>query len=243
MERFRRSGHEQVRREAFSPQGGGFVLEAIAYWRGNADTLTILHGARGAGTGGAMNRYQAITLVFAAANLLLAFLFPPFDYISPARSNVPTFEGFALAFGEQPNRVINSSFLQIEAFVILINAAIAWLLLKDRPRAQVDGKTDWQRVMLFGVGINLLLALLFPPMENYYAVTRAVLPSFDGFYFLFGEHGTHTIVTAILYIEVFIIMVNGTLLYLLFRNAKPVELSADERAAIVDQLQQAAGRR
>ena len=98
-------------------------------------------------------------------------------------------------------------------------------------------------MVLFGVGINLLLALLFPPMENYYAVTRAVLPSFDGFYFLFVEHGTYTIVTAILYIEVFIIMVNGTLLYLLFRNTRPVELSADERAAMVDQLQQAAGRR
>ncbi len=190
-----------------------------------------------------MNRYQAITLVIAVANLLLAFLFPPFDYISPARSNVPTFEGFAFAFDEHPGRVINSSFLQIEAFVILINAAIGWLLLKDRPGAQLGRKTDWQRVVLFGVGLNLLLALLFPPMENYYAVTRAALPSFDGFYFLFGEHGQRTIVTAILYIEVFIILVNGALLYLLFRNTKPVELSAEERAAMVDQLQQAASRR
>ena len=190
-----------------------------------------------------MNRYQAITLVIAVANLLLAFLFPPFDYISPARSNVPTFEGFAFAFDEHPGRVINSSFLQIEAFVILINAAIGWLLLKDRPGAQVVRKIDWQRVVLFGVGINLLLALLFPPMENYYAVTRAALPSFDGFYFLFGEHGQRTIVTAILYIEVFIILINGTLLYLLFRNTKPVQLSADERATIVEQLKQAGGGR
>jgi len=190
-----------------------------------------------------MNRYQAITLVFAVANLLLVFLFPPFDYISPARSNVPTFEGFAFAFGEHPGRVINSSFLQIEAFVILANAAIAWLLLRDRPRAARERKTDWQRVVLFGVGLNLLLALLFPPMENYYAVTRAALPSFDGFYFLFGEHGKHTIVTAILYIEVFIILANGALLYLLFRNTKPAQLSADERAAILEQLKQAGGGR
>ena len=190
-----------------------------------------------------MNRYQAITLVFAVANLLLAILFPPFDYISPTRGNVPTFEGFAFAFGEHPGRVINSNFLQIEAFVILANAAIAWLLLRDRPRTARERKIDWQRVALFGVGINLLLALLFPPMENYYAVTRAALPSFDGFYFLFGEHGQRTIVTAILYIEVFIILVNGTLLYLLFRNTKPVELSADERAAIIEQLKQAGGGR
>ena len=190
-----------------------------------------------------MNRYQAITLVFAVANLLLVFLFPPFDYISPARSNVPTFEGFAFAFGEHPGRVINSSFLQIEAFVILANAAIAWLLLRDRPRAARERKTDWQRVVLFGVGLNLLLVLLFPPMENYYAVTRAALPSFDGFYFLFRQQGTRTIVTAILYIEVFIILVNGALLYLLFRNTKPVQISAEERAAMMDELKRTAGQR
>lgn len=188
-----------------------------------------------------MNKYQAITLVFAVVNLLLVFLFPPFDYISPARSNVPTFEGFALAFGEHPNRVVNSDFLQIEVFVILANAAIAWLLLRDRPRVQVEGKTNWQRIVLFGVGLNLLLVLLFPPMENYYAVTRAALPSFDGFYFLFGEHGKRTIVTAILYIEVFLILVNGALLYLLFRNTKPVQVSTEERAAIIEQLKQAGG--
>lgn len=190
-----------------------------------------------------MNKYQTISLVIAVLNLLLVFLFPPFDYISPARSNVPTFEGFALAFGEHPSRVINGSFLQIEAFVIFANAAIAWLLLRGRPRAEGEHGIDWQRAVLLGVGLNLLLVLLFPPMENYYAVTRAALPSFDGFYFLFGEHGQRTIVTAILYIEVFIILTNGALLYLLFRNTRPVQISAAERAAIVDQLQQAAGRR
>jgi hypothetical protein len=189
-----------------------------------------------------MNKYQAITLVFAVVNLLLVFLFPPFDYISPARSNVPTFEGFSLVFGDHPSRVVNSAFLQIEAFVILANAAIAWLLLRDRPPVQAGGKTNWQRIVLFGIGLNLLVALLFPPMENYYAVTRAALPSFDGFYFLFGEHGKHTIVTAILYIEVFLILVNGALLYLLFRNTKPVEVSAEERAAILEQLKHVASR-
>jgi hypothetical protein len=188
-----------------------------------------------------MNKHQAITLVIAIVNLLLVFLFPPLDYISPARSNVPTFEGFAFAFGEHTGRVVNASFLQIEAFVILANAAIAWLLLRERPRETGERKTDWQRVVLLGVGLNLLLVLLFPPMENYYAVTRAALPSFDGFYFLFGEHSKHTIVTTILYIEVFIILTNGALLYLLFRNTKPVQLSAAERAAVIEQLKRAGG--
>lgn len=189
-----------------------------------------------------MNRHQVITLVVALANLLVIGLFPPFDYISTARANVPTFDGFHLVFGENGSRTVNSSFLQIEVFVILFNAAVAWLLLKDRPRAEGRRKFDWQKVVLFGMGLNLMLVLLFPPMENYYAVSRAVLPSFDGFYFLFGEHGKHTIVNAILYLEVFIILINGALLYLLFRHARAGELDEEERAAIVAQLKRAASK-
>lgn len=186
-----------------------------------------------------MNKFQLITVLVTAVNLILVLLFPPFDYISPARGNIPTFEGFDLVFGEHPNRAVNSSFLQLEAFVILANAAIAWLLLRDKKQAP-DGKKgiDWQRIVLFGVGFNLLLVLLFPPMENYYAVTRAALPTFDGFYFLFGDHGKRTIVTTILYIEVFIVVINGGLLYLLFRNTKPTQLGAKERAAVIEQLKQ-----
>jgi hypothetical protein len=190
-----------------------------------------------------MNKYQAIALVVAFVNLILVYLFPPFDYVSPARGNVPTFEGFAFVFGDHANRTVNESFLQLEAFVILANAGIAWLLLKARQPGEVEGRIDWQRVVLFGVGLNLLLVLLFPPMENYYAVTRAALPSFDGFYFLFGEHGTRTIVTAILYIEVFMILVNGALLYLLFRNARPAQIGAGDRAAMIEQLKRTSGER
>jgi len=191
-----------------------------------------------------MNKYQAVTLVIAVANLVLAYLFPPFDYVSAARGNVPTFEGFAFALGEHPNGVVNQSFLQLEAFVILVNTAIAWLLLKERARPGEAGRgIDWQRVVLYGIAVNLTIVILFPPMENYYAVTRAALPSFDGFYFLFGEHGKRTIVTAILYIEVFMIVINGALLYLLFRRTKPVRIGAEDRAAIAGELRQASGRR
>jgi hypothetical protein len=190
-----------------------------------------------------MNKYQAITLVIAIANLILVFLFPPYDYISAASANVPTFEGFDLVFGDHPGRVVNSSFQQLEMFVILANASIAWLLLRTKAQATPQKKFDWQKVVLFGVGLNLLLVLLFPPMENYYAVTRAALPSFDGFYFLFGEHAKRTIVTAILYIEVFIILVNGALLFLLFRKNQPMELDLDDRAAIIEQLKKASERR
>jgi len=55
--------------------------------------------------------------------------------------------------------------------------------------------------------------------------------------------GKHTIVTAILYVEVFITPVNGALLHLAFRNTKPVQLSAEERVAILEQLKQTASKR
>ena len=70
-----------------------------------------------------MNRHQWITLAVAAANLLLVGLFPPFDYLSTARSVAPAFDGFGFVFAEQSNRALNSSFLQLEMLVILANAA------------------------------------------------------------------------------------------------------------------------
>lgn len=170
-----------------------------------------------------MNKYQWITLAAAAVNLVLVWLFPPYDYLSASRNNVPTFDGFHFMFAEQgANLRVNSTFLQLEFLVILLNAAIAWLLLKSRssPTETEKKKVDWQRIVLIGIGINLLLVLLFPPMENFYAVTRAALPSFDGFYFIFGEHGERTIVTQLLYLEVIFVLTNGAIMWLLFRKTK-----------------------
>ena len=170
-----------------------------------------------------MNKYQWITLIAALANLALIWLFPPFDYISAARNNVPTFDGFHLRFAEADaggNGRINDTFLQLEMLVVMLNAAIAWLLLRSRPQAGSAKKIDWQRVVLIGVAVNLLLVLLFPPMENFYAVSRAAIPSFDGFYFVFGAPGARTIVTQLLYLEVMFVLVNGAMLWLLFRKTK-----------------------
>lgn len=193
-----------------------------------------------------MNKYQWITVVLAAINLALVALFPPYDYISAARNNVPTFDGFYWLWSEVGNRKVNTNFQQIEYLVILLNAAIAWLLLKTRKEAKPDQgapegdgnrKVDWQRVVLIGVGVNLLLVMLFPPMENFYAVTRAALPSFDGFYFIFGDHGPRTIVTQLLYLEVIFVLVNGAILWLLFRKAPaPKEMTSAERMALAREL-------
>ena len=188
-----------------------------------------------------MNRLQWITLGLAGINLVLVYLFPPFDYVSEARANVATFDGFAWVFSERPNYVVNQSFLQLEFIIVLLNAAIAWLLFRERaaPKGNDKKSIDWQRIVLFGVGINLLLVLLFPPMENYYAVTKSALPSFDGFYFLFGDHGARAIVAQILYLEVIFILINGARLFLLLRKGGNVELTPAQRAAMVAELRRA----
>jgi hypothetical protein len=176
-----------------------------------------------------MNKQQLVVLVAAVLNIALLLLFPPFDYVSAARNNVPTFEGFQFVFADHGNSVQNSNFLQIELFVVLINAAIGWLLLADRSapgEAKKRPGIDWQRVVLFGTGVNLVLVLLFPPFQNYYAVTNAALPSFDGFYFLFGDHSKQNLVVSILYLEVIFVLVNGGLLWLVLRRTKADDLDA-----------------
>lgn len=175
-----------------------------------------------------MNKYQAATLVVAAINLLLMLLFPPYDYLS-AHTNVPHFNGFLFAFGDHPSRTVNNDFLAIEIFAVLVNTMIAWLLLSDR--ARLRRRLDRQNLVLLGVALNLLLALLFPPFQNHYLASTALLPSFDGFYFVFGDNSMRVIVAAMLWLEVIFILVNGAMLWLLFQRPAPRQLSAAERFA------------
>jgi hypothetical protein len=89
-------------------------------------------------TSGAMNTAQRYAMLVAAANLVLLLLFPPYDYVSMLLGNVPTFDGFYFVFAGEPHRVVNVNFLMLEMFVVLINAGIAWLLLRTpMPRHHV----------------------------------------------------------------------------------------------------------
>jgi hypothetical protein len=176
-----------------------------------------------------MNKYQAVTLIVAAINLLLMLLFPPYDYLSYTHHNVPNFDGFLFAFGDHPNRVVNNDFLSIEIFTVLINATIVWVLLRDR--ARLRRRLDRQNLVLLGVALNLLLALLFPPFQDHYTASKALLPSFDGFYFVFGDNSMRVIVAAMLWLEVIFILANGAMLWLFFCQPAPRELTAAERFA------------
>lgn len=182
-----------------------------------------------------MNQRQKLTLIIAAINLALMLLFPPFDSYSIANSIIPIFSGFHFAFGKGANEAINSGVLFLETAVVLINAGIAWLLLQGG-KAVTHRKINYQNATLVVVAVNLVVILLFPPFENHSAVTRAILPSFQGFYFIFAAPSEHIIVTTLLYIEVIFMLVNGGLLWLLFKEKKLPILTPEEALKLMREL-------
>ncbi|MBE0612439.1 MAG: hypothetical protein IH604_02105 [Burkholderiales bacterium] len=176
-----------------------------------------------------MNKYQIAALIVAAINVSLMLLFPPYDYLSYTRNNIPNFNGFQFVFGDHSNSTINSNLLSIEIVIVAINTAIVCLLQRDR--ARMRRRLDRQNLVLLGVALNLLLALLFPPFQDHYVVSTALVPSFDGFYFIFGDNSRRVIVAVMLWLELVFILVNGAMLWLLFQRPGPRELTAAERFA------------
>jgi hypothetical protein len=166
-----------------------------------------------------VSRKQWIALLVTTANLALILLFPPYDYLSLQRGNVPTFAGFHWIFADNIHLVINDDFLALEVFVVLINTSIAWLVLvnKQSPPAL---QQFWRNGLLWMVAGNLLVMMLFPPFENYASVSKAVIPSFEGFYFIFADHSQRQLITPILYIEITLLLINTGLLLLLLKDRK-----------------------
>ena len=189
----------------------------------------------------AMNNRQRIALLVAVANLVLVLLFPPYDYVSLQRGNIPTFDGFYFAFGSHPNRIVNANFLALEIIVVLINACIGLLLLRNPPARtrQRPGGNVRQRAVLALVALNLVLVLLFPPFELFTAITKAALPTFEGFYFVFADNSQRQLVAPILYIEVALIIINGGLLWLVFKDRGPEDLSPEQVRAMAQRVRAA----
>jgi len=173
-----------------------------------------------------MNKFQTVTILVAAINVLLMLLFPPYDYLNAYR-NIPYFDGFLPLFADHPNRVMNRDFLSIEILTVLVNAAIAWFLLGKR--ARLRRRLDRRNLLLLGVAANLLLALLFPPFQDHYTASKALLPAFDGFYFVFGDNSQRVVVTTILWLEVIFILLNAAILWPVLCKPGPREMTAAER--------------
>jgi hypothetical protein len=182
-----------------------------------------------------MNRNQGIALAVAVANILLITLFPPVDQFSVASANIPVFAGFYFILSKPPHSMVNVDLLVIAIIVVLINLAIAWLLLREKP-AGTRPRLSLQNAALLFTGVNLVLMLLFPPMESVFLVTKAAIPTFEGFYFVFAQKPAHVIVDTLLYIEISFILANGALLWLIFKERKPP--SAEEIRAAMRDFQQ-----
>lgn len=183
-----------------------------------------------------MNRNQGMALAIAAANLLLILLFPPFDQYSIAASRLPVFAGFDFYFSKPQYSEVNRSLLLLEVFVVLINAGIGWLLLRhDAPDAPRH-RRNVRNVILIAIGVNLVIVLLFPPFESVFALTNAALPSFDGFYFIFVRPLNHVIVSTLLYLEAAFILVNGALLWMMFRPHVAAQFTPEQAYALAQQL-------
>ena len=185
-----------------------------------------------------MNRNQAIALAVAGANIVFIMLFPPFDIYSIATSKMPVFGGFDFTLNRNQYMVVNTMVLWLELFVVLINAGIAWLLLGTDTPGGKTRRVSLQGATLIVVAVNLVVILLFPPFESVYTITKATLPSFEGFYFIFARQPNHVIVTTLLYLEVIFILINGALFWLIFRARDPAMMTAEEAYQVMLEMQQ-----
>lgn len=184
-----------------------------------------------------MNSAQKHILLLTIGNLVLVLLFPPYDYVSMLLSDIPTFDGFYFVFSNEPHRIVNRSFLTLEVLVLLANAGIAYLLFgRGQAAPGRPAANRRQRIVAGLVAANLMLALLFPPFETFSAITRATLPTFESFRFVFGDNPMRQIVTPILYIEVALILINGALLWLLFRDKTEAEKEAQRVQDLARQM-------
>ena len=168
-----------------------------------------------------MNNKQKIALWVGAANLAALLLFPPVDSFSYTDTKALVFAGFHFALMLSANELINGDVLFLEIVVLLVNIGVAWLLLRDdRNIFGVKRLFNLQNAILLIVAVNLTVILLFPPFEYFYAISNALLPTFQGFYFIFAAGPMLAIVTPLLYLEVMFVLFNGAVLWLLFKREK-----------------------
>lgn len=163
-----------------------------------------------------MNSSQKAIAIVAAINLALMMLFPPHDSLSLWRGGTPTLDGFYFVFDRHYNKQTNGDLLTLEILWLFTNAAFAWLALQnDRPG---EGIMSRRAGAIVFVVVNLAVVLLFPPFENYVSTTRMSGTWFDGFYFAFGDKLHRRFYVPLLYIEVLWVLINGAVIWLLFRE-------------------------
>jgi hypothetical protein len=165
-----------------------------------------------------MNRFQKVVLAGAALGILVLFLFPPYDLMSVGRGRM--FDAFYPMFSVPPNRAVNGDVLYLFTFAVLINAALAWLLLSGSRAAPGVPRVEPQAVVVVFAIVNLAVALLFPPMEAFPFAQRITVGTFDGFYFAFGDKARRSIFVPLLYMEVLFALTNAFAFWLAMSVAR-----------------------
>lgn len=184
-----------------------------------------------------MNHRQKIALWMGAVNLAVLLMFPPIDSFSFTDTKALVFAGFHFVLTLSVNEVINGDVLFLEIVVLLVNVGVAWLLLRDvKNPIGTKRRFNFQNAILLIVAVNLTVILLFPPFEYFYAITSALLPTFQGFYFIFMAGPMLTIVTPLLYLEVMFVLFNGAVLWLLFKRETVTELTPQEAMELMRKL-------
>ena len=172
-----------------------------------------------------MNSHQKKLLAALAANVLLVLLFPPFDSLSigfggAARSGA-TFDAFYFVFDRQYNKVVNTSLLFLELAWLMVNGTLGWLLLRNYNASKA--MMSARNATISFAAVNIAVMILLPPFENYASALRISGTYFDGFYLLFGDKWQRRFYVPLLYLEIFWVLLNSALIWLLFRDPAPTQ--------------------
>lgn len=165
-----------------------------------------------------MSKAQKILLNLTAVNLGLILMFPPFDDYSVTSHDIAIFGGFRFFLIPSANAIINRSFLFLEIAVLLANAAIFWLITLENAGREGKSRFNYRKATLVIIALNLTAILLFPPFEYISNMSKAAIPTFEGFYFLFSHPPYRVIVTSILWLEMIFVLINGGLLLLALKD-------------------------
>jgi len=163
-----------------------------------------------------VNKFQLTVLFAAMANLALLLLFPPFDNQPLGHMGLPTFDAFYPVFDWPAKGTLNSGLLYLEIFPVLINAAVAWLLLRGTPQQPALPRVRWQSALQWLVIADLLLILIFPPFETQPLAARMGERAFEGFRFVLSGSVQRGIFLPLLFMELLLLALNATALWLAF---------------------------
>jgi len=163
-----------------------------------------------------VNKFQLTVLIAALANLALLLLFPPFDSQPLWRMGPATFDAFYPVFDWPAKGTLNSGLLYLEIFSVLVNAALAWVLLQGTPKQPSLPRVRWQSVLQWMVIADLLLILIFPPFETLPLEARMGERAFEGFRFVLSGSVQRGIFLPLLFMELLLLALNATALWLAF---------------------------